>query len=453
FSFINKGLFTNSEIPYLSPKEVRNRIAPYLLRRRKKDALPELKNMFVDTKILELTEAQQNSYDLAENEGIKRLKSNESVTLQNVLALIQALKQICNFDLHTGESTKIDFIYDYLEEACSDKDKAIIVSQYVDTLKEINGRTGEYNPLLYTGSLSPNQRTEIERQFSDNEDNKLLLLSLKAGGVGLNLTRANYLLHFDQWWNPAVEEQASARVHRIGQMKDVFITRLICSGTIEERIDRLLEQKRILFSQVIDELADEKIERVLSEEELFGLFGLKPPPRGKSVTKEPSISIDAQKLSDSKNGIPASSVIKPEEPYSNIVKMRQILRISEEYIYWADKHFATRALEEIIIISDPSLIREIKILSGPDNVNRRAQNEFHRFKEELNSKGINAEWRILVKFSHDRYLLSKNYCFNVPPVNSWFRNQYSEVLETKNRPPFEEWWEEGKPIENITVTN
>ena len=109
----------------------------------------------------------------------------------------------------------------------------------------------------------------------------------------MNLARANYLLHFDRWWNPAVEYEASARVHRIGQLKDVFITRLICENTIEERIEQLLEQKNMLFAQVVDELSDAKLEKVLSEEELFGLFGLTPPQR---KTTDAQIEIRPLKL-------------------------------------------------------------------------------------------------------------------------------------------------------------
>ena len=116
-------------------------------------------------------------------------------------------------------------------------------------------------------------------------------------------------------------------------------------------------------------------------------------------------------------------------------------------------HFDARAFEELVVIADPSLIQEIRILSGPANVNGRSKKEFSRFKKELGNKGIDCQWRILGRFAHDRFLISKAYCLNIPPVNSWFQGSYSEVLETPNRPPFSQWWEQGTPIEGFQVND
>jgi SNF2 family DNA or RNA helicase len=106
----------------------------------------------------------------------------------------------------------------------------------VNALDQISKHITDYNPLIYRGQLSTGQRDEVERTFNSNDEHKVLLLSLRAGGLGLNLSRANYVLHFDRWWNPAVERQAEDRTHRIGQRKTVFVTRLICQGTIEEGV-------------------------------------------------------------------------------------------------------------------------------------------------------------------------------------------------------------------------
>ncbi len=457
FAFVRKGLFSAAESPLLSVREVQSRIKPFMLRRRKEEALPQLKKMFIDTKYLELTNSQRSSYELAETQGTSRLRSNQAVTIQHVLALIQELKQICNFDPLTGESVKIEFVRDYLEDACAQDDKAIIVSQYVRTLNEVQKHIEDYRPLVYSGDLSLNERAEVERSFSEDEERRVMLLSLRAGGLGLNLTRANYLLHYDRWWNPAVEDQATARIHRIGQLKDVFVTRLICEDTIEQRIENLLEQKKILFAQVIDELVDVKLEKVLSEEELFGLFGLKPPQHKKPAAQVESAGVKAGVSMPAVAPAPSdrqkSAVIRPEKPYSNVVSMRQILRSSEEYIWWADMHFDVRAFEELIVIADPSLIQDIRILSGPANVSRRSKKEFRRFRQELRNKGITCQWRVLSRFAHDRFLMSKTYCLNVPPVNSWFQGSYSEVLETPNRPPFHEWWSQGIPIEHLDISD
>ena len=449
FGFIKPGLFQTSDTLLLSPRAVRERIRPHILRRRREEALPELPDMIIDTKLLELTDDQRIAYDTCENEGVVRLKRMDDITVQHVLALIQKLKQICNFDPYSGESTKIDYLFEeYLEEACSNNQKALIFSQYVKTLEQIAVRLKAYNPLVYTGQLSTAQRDNIEDQFKLKDDYKVLLLSLRAGGIGLNLTRANYVLHYDRWWNPAVEIQAQARTLRPGQLRDVFVTRLICSNTIEERIEKLLERKKMLFQEVVDELADVRLERVLSEEELFGLFNLTPPVRSKEGKKEiVEIKVPEEEVVPSHRVM----VVKQEEPYSNVLKLRQLLRDSEEYIWWVDLHFPARGLEELIVSIDPALVREVKILSGPANVDQRAKHDFSRFREELKNKGISAEWRILREFTHDRFIISKNRCYNVPPINSLLRGQYSEISQTPNEPPFKQWWEKAMPIEKSQI--
>lgn len=431
FRFIQPNLFEPKEIPFLSVTAARDRVRPFILRRRKEEALPELPDKIVDTNWLELTETQRRTYDRAEKMGVNRLRETRGVTVPHVLALIQELKQICNFDPESGQSSKIEFLNDeFLEKACQDDNKVIIFSQYVKTLDEISKHIKQYGPLTYTGQLSIAQRDRIEEVFRSKDEHKVLLMSLRAGALGLNLTRANYVLHFDRWWNPAVEQQAEDRTHRPGQEKKVFVVRLICQGTIEERIETLLERKKILFHDVIDELADVTLERVLSEEELFGLFGLSPPRRGPEKIPEK----------------PAAIVIAPGEDFSNIMNLRSILRESEEYIWWADPHFHARGLEELIVSIDPAVIREIRILSGPANVDERAKKDFARFTGELANKSISADWRILKEFSHDRYIISRNSCYNVPPINSLLRGSYSEILSTPNRPPFEKWWREATPI-------
>lgn len=444
FRFVKSDLFQPKEVPFLSVRTARDRVRPFILRRRKEDALPELPKKVVDTTWLDLTERQRRVYDQVEKDGVHRLRGTPGVTVHHVLALIQELKQICNFEPDSGTSSKIDFLTEeYLEKACQDDGKAIVFSQYVKALDQISKRITQYQPLIYTGQLSLAQRNTIEQVFNTNNENKILLVSLRAGGLGLNLTRANYVLHFDRWWNPAVERQAEDRTHRIGQEKTVFVTRLICQGTIEERIDQLLERKKILFHDVVDELADVSLERVLSEEELFGLFGLKPPRRIHDAVREgyPEAATQAKSAQT-----PTAIVIAPDREFSNVMSLRNILRDGEEYIWWADPHFHARGLEELIVSIDPAVVREIRILSGPANIDDKAKRDFSRFKGELAMKSIAAEWRVMRDFAHDRYIVSKNSCYNVPPINSLLKGSYSEILETPNRPPFEIWWEGASPI-------
>src|SRR5262249_9589571 len=118
-------------------------------------------------------------------------------------------------------------------------------------------------------------------KFQQEEENRVLLMSTKAGGLGITLTRASYVFHVDMWWNPASAAQAEDRVHRIGQEKTVFVTTSLTVGTVEERIQEIIARKRELFKRVIDDLSDANLSAALTEEELFGLFNLQPSKSGR----------------------------------------------------------------------------------------------------------------------------------------------------------------------------
>jgi hypothetical protein len=159
-------------------------------------------------------------------------------------------------------------------------------------------------------------------------------------------------------------------------LRTVFVTRLICQDTIEERIEQLLERKKILFQEVVDDLADVRLERVSSEEELFGLFGLAPPTRARErpleTARETAIEpVPAERRTASE--LRTAEVIRHEEHFSNLVRLRKVLRESESYIWWADRYFNARGLEELIVAVDPAMVRQVRILSGPDNVDERAK--------------------------------------------------------------------------------
>lgn len=274
FSFLRPGLLRDTDF---SPSVVRRKIEPYFLRRRKEDVLKDLPPKVLQDQWLELTPAQRSAYERAEQEGVIELRSGTDITVQHVLALITRLKQICNFDPETGESAKAEFVLSHLDEICEGEDKVILFSQYVETLKILHNKMEKYQPLLYTGGLGDRQREEVIRSFKEDKTKQLLLLSLRAGGLGLDLPEANFVFHYDLWWNPAVQRQAEDRVHRIGQMKTVFVRRLLAANTIEERIEEILKRKAQLFDETIEGLADVDLKQSLTEEELFGLFGLKPP--------------------------------------------------------------------------------------------------------------------------------------------------------------------------------
>jgi hypothetical protein len=196
-----------------------------------------------------------------------------------VLELISRLKQICNYDPASGESAKLADIAQRLATLVAEGHRALVFSQFTDDNYGVGRATTalkEFHPLSFTGSLSPGQRVSVVDRFLRDTRHKALILSLRAGGVGLNLQAASYVFHLDRWWNPAIEEQADSRAHRMGQPYPVTVFRYICAGTIEERIDAKLREKRRLFQDIVDDVSLD-LGTALSEEELFGLFGLAAP--------------------------------------------------------------------------------------------------------------------------------------------------------------------------------
>ncbi len=274
FSFLKPGLLRETDI---YPSAVSKKIAPYFLRRRTEDFLKDHPRHYLQDQWLALMPAQREAYDRAEQEGVVRLKSGTDVTVTHVFALITLLKQICNFDPHSGESAKADWVLSHLDEICEGGNRVLLFSQYVETLKILQDRMKSYQPLLYTGGLGDRQREEAIRTFKEDKTKRILLLSLKAGGAGLDLPEANFVLLYDLWWNPTAHSQAFGRVDRLVQTKAIFLRRILTDDTIEARIDEILKRKAQLFDETIEGLSDVGLKQSLTEEELFGLFGLKPP--------------------------------------------------------------------------------------------------------------------------------------------------------------------------------
>jgi len=193
------------------------------------------------------------------------------------------LKQICNFDPLTGESAKLDFLLGDMEEVAANNRKAIIFSQWVEPLERLAQHLAPYDPMLYHGKIPQRARQPILDQFKSDPSKHVLLMSYGTGSVGLNLQFTNYVFLFDRWWNPAVEDQAINRAHRIGAKGAVTVTRMLSVATIEERINEVLEHKREMFAQIIGENSV-PASAGLNQSEIFGLFNLKlPTPHGKKV--------------------------------------------------------------------------------------------------------------------------------------------------------------------------
>jgi SNF2 family DNA or RNA helicase len=273
FEFIAPGFLS----PEMKPRSMGRTICDHVLRRTKDQVLTDLPPKMIHDEPLDLTPEQRESYRLAEDEGIVRLTElGDGATIRHVFELVLRLKQICNFDPATGISIKLDRLEADLEEIADSGRKAIVFSQWVGTLKKLAARLERFGPLEYHGKVPQNRRDAVIQRFREDPNRHVILMSYGAGGVGLNLQFANYVFLFDRWWNPAVEDQAINRAHRIGVDGPVTVTRFLMLDTIEERIDRVLQEKRELFD-IIFSGAEGHRKLGLTQEELFGLFRLKCP--------------------------------------------------------------------------------------------------------------------------------------------------------------------------------
>ena len=247
------------------------------LRRRKGDVLDDLPSKQITKVPIALSPQQRASYDRAERDGIIYLKSlGSEVSVRRVLELISRLKQICNADPQTGESSKLEDIKDRLAQLTAQGHRALVFSQYTNDTSGVGAvvrHLREFNPLAFTGDLTQDERAVVVDRFRADEIHKVLVLSLRAGGLGLNLQEASYVFHLDRWWNPAVERQAEDRSHRIGQTVKVNVIAYSCVETIEERIDDVLERKKALFKELVDDVSLDLSAR-LNRGDLLGLFGL-----------------------------------------------------------------------------------------------------------------------------------------------------------------------------------
>lgn len=276
FEFVSPG-HLNAE---MKPRRIGKLAADYILRRTKDQVLADLPPKLFRDADIELTAAQRESYRLAEEDGILRLSElGEGASIQHVFELVLRLKQICNFDPATRESAKLERLEADLEEVASSGQKAIVFSQWVETLTHLSRKLKRFHPLEYHGRIPQTQREQVIERFRQDKRSHVILMSYGAGGVGLNLQFCRYVFLFDRWWNPAVEDQAINRAHRIGAAGSVTISRFVAINTIEERIQQVLEHKRELFDTILSG-AEGNRHSGMTHEELFGLFRLRAPHGG-----------------------------------------------------------------------------------------------------------------------------------------------------------------------------
>jgi SNF2 family DNA or RNA helicase len=275
FAFLDPGRIP----PETSARRLPQLTSGSILRRTKEDVLTDLPPKTICDIYLDLTPAQRTAYDLAERDGIVRLNSlGDMITVQHVFELVMRLKQICNFDPATWESAKLEQLQADLAEIVASGRKAIVFSQWVAPLEYLALALKRFQPLQFHGRISVQERELVLARFANDRTRHVLLMSYGVGSLGLNLQCANYVFLFDRWWNPAVEEQAIGRAHRLGQQNPVFVTGFISPDTVEERIAEVLAKKRQLFSELIEQNGSPPL-LGLSEEEIFRLFDIQARPR------------------------------------------------------------------------------------------------------------------------------------------------------------------------------
>jgi SNF2 family DNA or RNA helicase len=258
-----------------SKDEIHQAIKPHFLRRRKSEVLKDLPPIIYQDLDLELQGSQLKSYlDLWNSRESVARGDGIPVSPVNLLALITRLKLICNFDPNTGNSVKLDALQLMVESLEEADDKIIIFSQYVATLKTIAKAFPNVPHDLYHGAMSETERDDALSHFERSPGPRLLLISLKAGGVGLNLQSASVVVLFDRWWNPAVEEQAVQRAHRFGRTRPLHVVRFLVRDSIEDRIQEILSDKRELFDQYVNG-ASELDDGILTRDDLCRLLQLR----------------------------------------------------------------------------------------------------------------------------------------------------------------------------------
>ena len=295
FDFLNPGLLGGAKDFTRYTKNLsaggygplRELIRPYVLRRLKTDrtVIADLPDKTELTAYCALSRKQAALYQQAVDDLAAKLKATAGIERRGaVLASLIRLKQICNHPSHwlgdgdwrEPDSGKLQRVRELAEVIAAKQEKLLVFTQFRETceplaafLTGVFGRSG----LVLHGDTAVKDRSALVRRFQDEEDVGFFVLSLKAGGTGLNLTAASHVLHFDRWWNPAVEDQATDRAFRIGQRRNVLVHKLVCRGTVEEKIDELIAGKRALSRQLFDAGGELKLTE-LSDAELLKLVTL-----------------------------------------------------------------------------------------------------------------------------------------------------------------------------------
>ena len=265
--------------------ELKSLITPFILRRLKEDVLSELPEKLEKKYLVEMKGKQKQLYSFYVKAIKNQLNENKSSEKSgrdkiNLFAYLTKLREICLDPSlvvpdYTGGSSKLTVVKEIVKDASESGKKILLFSQFTSVLKKIEEdfKKEDISYLYLDGGTSAKDRVERVKKFNEDSNIKVFLISLKAGGVGLNLTSASVVIHFDPWWNPAVEDQATDRAHRFGQENKVEVIKLVAKDTIEEKIVLMQEDKRELIQSLMDgKTMDGKGLKRLTEEEISKLF-------------------------------------------------------------------------------------------------------------------------------------------------------------------------------------
>jgi SNF2 family DNA or RNA helicase len=246
---------------------LKNLVTPLILRRLKTDKriIQDLPDKVENKQYCNLTKEQASLYEAVVKEVEQAVEDLQGIERQGlILSTLMRLKQICNHpkqflqdgsEFTANRSHKLERLTDMLEEVLSEQDSALIFTQFTEIgehLEKYLKTQQRYKTYYLHGATSRQKRENMFTEFQDPEtEPAIFILSVKAGGVGVTLTKANHVFHFDRWWNPAVEDQATDRAFRIGQEKNVFVHKFITLGTLEERIDQMIEDKKDIASSIV----------------------------------------------------------------------------------------------------------------------------------------------------------------------------------------------------------
>lgn len=265
--------------------ELKSLITPFILRRLKEDVLSELPEKLEKKYLVEMKGKQKQLYSFYVKAIKNKLNENKSYEKSgknkiNLFAYLTKLREICLDPSivvpdYKGESSKLTVVKEIVKDASESGKKILLFSQFTSVLKKIEEdfKKEDISYLYLDGGTSAKERVERVKKFNEDSNIKVFLISLKAGGVGLNLTSASVVIHFDPWWNPAVEDQATDRAYRFGQENKVEVIKLVAKDTIEEKIVLMQEDKRELIQSLMDgKTMDGKGLKRLTEEEISKLF-------------------------------------------------------------------------------------------------------------------------------------------------------------------------------------